>query len=236
MGTTNFMFNHHLDVIRNTARSNLDWDAYLDPDLEYGNDLENDPEKLQEIFDDSAFFCSDHIRYLAKTAKTQHHKIDGFKTTLNAYEGDADSYAYYDRNYGGDHLATIKAETDFYGEKIILCLDVVLRHGYYEGYNIDQIFTLENEFSGYSLDHLNTDDDDDILSMVDFVIDEFECYQVASKAQLQRCRKGIRKRIEALEKALWSFYYNLLEGFVDEYRVDARFCNGETWYRRVTKL
>lgn len=238
VGTSNFMFNYRLDVVTDLTASQFDVEAYNEGLDEEDCLQADDHERIGEII---GFYTDDFIsdfKYRAdeprRNCSTQNryrkHRIDGFyiETTTDAVE---DRGTYYDRNYGGTKLAEITAETVFFGERICMKMDVVMRHGYYDGVNIDQQINLETGFSGYSWDDYNSDNVD---GAVDYIINEYVDCHITGKAAISRYRKGIAKRFSVLEQALWQRYKELLAPYCERYRVTARFSNGETWYERAT--
>lgn len=240
MGTSNFMFNHRLNVVTALTASQFDVDAYNEGMDEEDRLQPDDYERIGEII---GFYTEDFISDFKHRADEPHrnrytknrnrkHRIDGFysfyiETTTDAVE---DRGCHYDRNYGGTKLAEITAETLFFGERICMTMEVIMRHGYYEGVNIDQQINLGTAFSSYSWEDYSAEEID---GAVDCIIDEYADYRIATKAQIFCYHKGIAKRLAALEAALWQRYEELVSPYCEEYRVAARFCNGETWYEKA---
>ena len=134
------------------------------------------------------------------------------------------------RNFGGTKIATLTAETLFWGINICMELDVILRCGYYDGNNIDQEFRIYTEYSNYSI--LEGCEMSSFDEAIDYVITELEDADIATYKQLCSHRKGINRRLCALEQVLWERYEELISPWCEQYQVFARFSNGETWYNR----
>ena len=131
MGTSNFLYNHKLDVISGTSFSTFDLEAY---------NKEMDKEDRLKADDYEA------IRYRAdepyqERDQWRKHRIDGFRI-LSTTDASEDKGEYMTRNFGGTRIATLTAETLFWGINICMELDVILRCGYYDGNNIDQEFRI----------------------------------------------------------------------------------------------
>lgn len=239
MGTSNFMFNHRLDVVSGLSYSDFDVEAYNEGLDEEDCLQEDDHERIGEII---GFYTDDFISDFKYRADEPHRNRDTaprwrkqrigrllIESTTDA--ADDARNGFHDRNYGGTKLAEITAETVFFGERICMKMDVVMRHGYYDGVNIDQQINLETGFSGYSWDDYNSDNVD---GAVDYIINEYVDCHITGKAAISRYRKGIAKRFSVLEQALWQRYKELLAPYCERYRVTARFSNGEAWYERAT--
>lgn len=236
VSTSNFMFNQRLDVVSGLSCSDFDVDAYNE-----GMDEEDrlQPDDFERIGDIIGFHTDDFIADFKHRADEPHrnrdtvprwrkHRIGRIRvesTTDSAGDG-----SYYHRNYGGTKLAEITADTLFYGRNIRMTIDVIMRHGYYDGINIDQQINVETDFLNYSWDDYESAEID---NMADAIIDEYAGCRIATKAQLTCHRNAVIKRLQALEEVLWQRYEELVSPYCEEYRVAVRFSNGETWYEKV---
>lgn len=236
VGASNFMFNHRLDVVSGLAYSDFDVDAYNE-----GMDAEDrlQPDDYERIGDIIGFYTEDFIADFKHRADEPHRNRDTVprwrkhrigRIYVESTMDSADDGSYYHHNYGGTKLAEIKADTLFYGCNIRMTMDVIMRHGYYDGVNIDQQINLETDLSGYSWDDYESEEID---NMTDAIIDEYADYRIATKVQLMCHRNAIANRLQALEEVLWQRYKELVFPYCEEYRVAARFSNGETWYKKA---
>ena len=234
MGTSNFLYNHRLDVISGTAFQNFDLQAYNE-ELDVDSHLkEDDYEAIGEILSHNCEDAVDDIRYRAdepdrKRDPWRKHRIDGFRI-LSTTDASEDNGEYMTRNFGGTRIATLTAETLFWGVNICMELDVILRCGYYDGNNIDQEFRIYTDYSNYCI--LDGYDTSSFEEAVDYVIGELEDADIATKRQLYPHQNGINRRLCALEQVLWQRYEELIAPWCEEYQVSARFSNSETWYSK----
>lgn len=210
MGTANFMYNHRLDVV-DDAITSFD---------------------IQEFFDDLKYRADEPFRNRDTQKRCRQQKIGRIcvVSTTGSFEPGTYSRSYYDRNFGGTQLAKIRTETCFFGEKICLEMAVIVRHGYYEGLNIDQEIELLTSFGYYGMEDYGNESVD---TAIDYIIEEYDDYKIATSNKTMRYRTGIQKRLKALEDVLWQRYEELVEPFCEQYRVFARFSNGETWYEKL---
>ena len=155
MGTSNFLYNHKLDVISGTLFSTFDLEAYNKEMDEEDHLKADDYEAIGNILHWNCEDAVDDIRYRADEPYRERdpwrkHRIGGFRilSTTNASE---DKGEYMTRCFGGTRIATLTAETLFWGVNIYMELDVILRCGYYDGNNIDQDFRIYTEYSNYSI-------------------------------------------------------------------------------------
>lgn len=231
MGTANFLYNHRLDVITGTSFHNFDLEAHnegLDEDcrLDAGDEYaigEVLNLNCEDAVNDIKFRAEENYRVWRK------HRQDGFRILSTAGEAE-DRGEYRTRCFGGTRIATISAETLFWGINIFMEMDVILRCGYYDGYNIDQSFRIFTDYSNYRI--LDEYDVSSFQEAVDYVIEELEDADIATKRQLYPHQQGISRRLCALEQVLWQRYEELIAPWCEEYRVSARFGNGETWYSK----
>ncbi|WP_165007820.1 hypothetical protein [Neisseria yangbaofengii] len=238
MGTSNFMFNIRLDVVSGLSYSDFDVDSYNE-----GMDAEDrlQPDDYERIGDIIGFCTEDFIADFKHRADEPHrnrdtaprwrkHRIGRLLIESTTDAADDSRNGFHDRNYGGTKLAEITADALFYGHNIRMTMDIIMRHGYYDGVNIDQQINLETDFSAYRWDDWDTEDVD---GMACDILREYADCRIATEAQLARHRDAVAKRLQALEKVLWQRYEELVSPYCEEYRVAARFCNGETWYEKA---
>lgn len=229
------MYNQRLTVVSGLSVSQFDVDAYNE-----GMDKEDRlrPDDYEHIGEIIGFYTDDFVsdfKYRADEADGADiglkRRIGGFRieTSVNAVE-DNDCRHYYDRNFGGRQLAEISAETLFFGHQIRMTMAVIMRHGYYDGVNLDQQIDLTTDFSAYGI--LDDYTPDDIGGAADCLIEEYDGYGIASRALTAHYRKGIVKRLGALEKALWQRYEKLVEPYCEEYLLVVRASNGEAFYEK----
>ncbi len=229
VGTSNFMFNHRLDVVSGLSVSQFDFDAYNE-----GLDAEDRlrPDDYERLGDIIGCYADDFIADIKRRADelgySRRQRVNGFRMETTVTAVDDNRLSFYDRNFGGTQLAKITAETQFFGETIRMEMAVIARHGYYDGVNIDQQINLSVDFSSYG--EFDDFGNEPLDNAVDFIIDEYGNYRIASIAQTVPYRSGIKKRLYALETVLWQRYEKLVAPYCDQYRVYARFDNGETWY------
>lgn len=234
MGTSNFLYNHKLDVISGTLFSTFDLEAYNKEMDEVDRLKADDNEAIGNILYWNCENAVEDIRYRADEPDRERdpwrkHRIDGFRI-LSTTNASKDKGEYMTRNFGGTKIATLTAETLFWGINICMELDVILRCGYYDGNNIDQEFRIYTEYSNYSI--LEGCEMSSFDEAIDYVITELEDADIATYKQLCSHRKGINRRLCALEQVLWERYEELISPWCEQYQVFARFSNGETWYNR----
>ncbi|MFC3874567.1 hypothetical protein [Neisseria musculi] len=236
MGTANFLFNHRLNVVSGLSADEFDFESYNEGIDENDKLYEDDYESLRNILSlRTENFITD-LKYRAdelgsdRGVPPKSHRVNRLLIHSDMMLAD-DDRKYSDRNFGGTKLAEIWTETVFFGEVIRLEMAVVLRHGYYDGCSLDQYMELSMPDMAYA--HFEDYGDGAPGEAVDYIIEEFDNYSVATKAQTMRYRLGIENRLRALEQVLWQRYEELIEPYCEEYRVSARFNNGETWYSKV---
>ena len=236
MGTGNFLFNHCLDVVSGLSACDFDFKSYNEGLDEEDKLHEDDYEMLSDIL---SSYTDDFITDLKWRADKlgsgsryaqKSHRVDGFHIHSDMRSVDDDGKC-ATRQFGGTKLAEIWAEVLFFGEIIRLEMTVILRSGYYDGCNIDQ----EMELSVADVSYAALEDygDENFREAVDYIIEEYDDHRIATQAQTVRYRRGIENRLCALEKVLWQRYEELIDPYCKEYRVSARFSNGETWYSEV---
>jgi len=238
MGASNFSYNHRLDVISDTSYNAFDLEAYNEGLDECDRLEEGDYDSIGDILHWNLQDTITDLKYRAeepyrksrenRTSCWKKESVDGFSILSTTEEAD-DDRKYADRCYSGTQIAFIEAETQFFGYNLKMELAVIVRSGYYDGNNIDQVFNLKTDA------HCDEYEDYDISSYesaADFVIEEFDIYGLASKLQTSRYRSGICRRFAAMEKVLWQRYQELVLPYCEEYQVYARFSNGETWYSK----
>lgn len=235
MGTSNFLYNHKLDVISGTSFSTFNLEAYNKEMDEVNRLKEDDYEAICNILHWNCENAVDGIRYRADEPYRERdpwrkHRIGGFRI-LSTTDASEDKGEYMTRCFGGTRIATLTAETLFWGVKICMELDVILRCGYYDGNNIDQEFRIFTEYSNYSI--LEGYEMSSFDEAIDYVITELEDADIATYRQLCTHRKGINRRLCALEQVLWERYEELISPWCEQYQVFARFSNSETWYSRT---
>lgn len=182
MGTSNFLYNHRLDVISGTSYNAFDFEAYNKGLDECDRLEEGDYDSIGDILH---WNLQDTITDLKYRAEEPYRKslesgiscwkkesVDGFRILSTTEEAD-DDRKYADRCYGGTQIASIKAETPFFGYNLEMELAVIVRSGYYDGNNIDQVFNLKTDA------HCDEYEDYDISSYesaAEFVIEEFDIW------------------------------------------------------------
>lgn len=236
MGTANFLFNHRLNVVSGLSAGEFNFESYNEGMDENDKLHEDDYESLRNILSfRTKNFIAD-LRYRAdelgsdRGVPPKSHRVNRLLIRSDMMSAH-DNGKYSDRNFGGIKLAEIWTETMFFGEVIRLEMAVVLRHGYYDGCNLDQY--MELSIPGMAYATFANYGDGDLGEAVDYIIEEYADYSMATKAQTSRYRRGIENRLRALEQVLWQRYEQLIEPYCEEYRVSARFNNGETWYSKV---
>lgn len=234
MGTSNFLYNHKLDVISGTLFSTFDLEAYNKEMDEEDRLKADDNEAIGNILHLNSENAVEAIRYRADEPDRERdpwrkHRIDGFRI-LSTTDAREDNGEYMTHNFGGTRIATLTAETLFWGVNICMELDVILRCGYYDGSNIDQEFRIYTEYSNYRI--LEGCEMSSFDEAIDYVITELEDADIATYQQLCTHRKGINRRLCALEQVLWERYEELISPWCEQYQVFARFSNGETWYSK----
>lgn len=229
MGTSNFLYNHKLDVISGTSFSTFDLEAYNKEMDEVDCLKADDYEEIGEILSHNCEDAVDGIKYRAEESGNRKYRQDGF--LVDSTTGEADDNGEYNTCcFGGTRIATISVETTFWGVSIFMEMDVIVRCGYYDGNNIDQSFRIFTDYSNYCI--LDGYDTSSFEEAVDYVIGELEDADIATKRQLYPHQKGIGRRLCALEQVLWQRYEELIAPWCEEYQVSARFSNGETWYSK----
>lgn len=241
MGTSNFCYEHRLDVIQ--LSSVHDWN---DPDWLATENRYREREGLPLIAEDDWEYFADQATFQIDSVvgmiQSEAHRMQPYTLKLN--KRDVEVYSYpverdsrlarsrYDNNYGGLTIARVHASTEVGGLDIQAEIELVLRSGYYDGANIDPILSVGTDYEmcdweeGYDPTH---DIRDDLLAHSDLSEAQIEA--------LYRVRKGCKRStldldLDAVIHAAWIEYERLVSDFVEPYTEFARFSNGETWYCR----
>lgn len=241
MGTSNFCYEHRLDVIR--LSSVHDWN---DPEQIAAENAYREAEGLPLISEDDWEYFADQATFqidsVVETIRNEAHKMQPYNLRLN--KRDVEVYSYpverdshlarsrYDNNYGGLTIARVHASTEVGGLDIQAEIDLVLRSGYYDGANIDPILSVG---SGYEMR-----DWEEGYDPTPDIRDDLLTHSGLSEAQvnaLYRVRNGCKRSslelaTNAVIRAAWIEYERLVSDFVEPYIEFARFSNGETWYCR----
>ena len=241
MGTSNFCYEHRLDVIR--LSSVHDWN---DPEQIAAENADREAEGLPLIAEDDWEYFADQatfqIESVAGMIQNEAHRMQPYSLRLNkrdvevySYPGERDSRlarARYDNSYGGLAIARVHASTEVGGLDIQAEIELVLRSGYYDGANIDPILSVG---SGYEMC-----DWEEGYDPTPDIRDDLLTHSGLSEAQIEalyRVRKGCKRStldldLDAVIRAAWIEYERLVSDFVEPYTEFARFSNGETWYCR----
>lgn len=241
MGTSNFCYEHRLDVIR--LSSVHDWN---DPEQIAVENADREAEGLPLIAEDDWEYFADQATFQIESVvgmiQNEAHRMQPYSLRLNKRDVEVYSYpverdsrlarARYDNSYGGLAIARVHASTEVGGLDIQAEIELVLRSGYYDGANIDPILSVG---SGYEM----CDWEEGYDSTPD-IRDDLLTHSGLSEAQIEalyRVRKGCKRStldldLDAVIRAAWIEYKRLVSDFVEPYTEFARFSNGETWYCR----
>ena len=241
MGTSNFCYEHRLDVIQ--LSSMHDWN---DPEQIAAENVYREAEGLPLISEDDweyfGMLANDQVDTAVSCIRRDAQEMKPYVLRLNKRDVEVYSYpverdsrlarARYDNSYGGFTIARVHASTEVGGLDIQAEIELVLRSGYYDGANIDPILSVGTDYrtceweKGYDP---TPDIRDDLLA-----------HSGLSEAQvnaLYRVRNGCKRSslelaTDAVIRAAWIEYERLVSDFVEPYTEFARFSNGETWYCR----
>lgn len=241
MGTSNFCYEHRLDVIR--LSSVHDWN---DPEQIAAENADREAEGLPLIAEDDWEYFADQATFQIESVvgmiQNEAHRMQPYSLRLNKRDVEVYSYpverdsrlarARYDNSYGGLAIARVHASTEVGGLDIQAEIELVLRSGYYDGANIDPILSVG---SGYEMC-----DWEEGYDPTPDIRDDLLTHSGLSEAQIEalyRVRKGCKRStldldLDAVIRAAWIEYERLVSDFVEPYTEFARFSNGETWYCR----
>ena len=241
MGTSNFCYEHRLDVIQ--LSSVHDWN---DPEQIAAENVYREAEGLPLIAEDDweyfGMLANDQVDTAVSGIRRDAQEMKPYVLRLN--KRDVEVYSYpverdsllarsrYDNSYGGLTIARVLASTEVGGLDVQAEIELVLRSGYYDGANIDPILSVG---SGYELCDWDADFDHTAE-----IRDDLLAHSGLSEAQvnaLYRVRNGCKRSslelaTDAVIRAAWIEYERLVSDFVEPYTEFARFSNGETWYCR----
>ena len=241
MGTSNFCYEHRLDVIQLSSVH-----GWNDPEQIAAENVYREAEGLPLISEDDweyfGMLANDQVDTAVSCIRRDAQEMKPYVLRLN--KRDVEVYSYpverdsrlarsrYDNNYGGLTIARVHASTEVGGLEIQAEIELVLRSGYYDGANIDPILSVG---SGYEMCEWEEgyDPTPDIR-------DDLLTHSGLSEAQvnaLYRVRNGCQRSslelaTDAVIRAAWIEYERLVSDFVEPYTEFARFSNGETWYCR----
>lgn len=176
--------------------------------------------------------------------------VEDLRESLKSMLENDKSLNLYDRNeYDGDYsypavvYATIEREFEFCGAPMCVSADMVVRSGYYGGYNLDFDINVScgdafgNEYINSQRSHYGYNSGFDFgLDLVDELID----YNVPDllgypKGLFAMNRSRFAKRIEKEINAMVSLADDLCGKLCDdEYACTAVFSNGEALYEKVS--
>lgn len=241
MGTSNFCYEHRLDVIR--LSSVHDWN---DPEQIAAENAYREAEGSPLIAEDDWEYFADQatfqIESVVEMIQNEANKMQPYNRVMNQRNVEVYSYpverdsrlarARYDNSYGGLTIARVHASTEVGGLDIQAEIELVLRSGYYDGANIDPILSVGSGYEMYDWEE-GYDPTPDIR-------DNLLAHSGLSEAQvnaLYRVRNGCKRSslelaTNAVIRAAWIEYERLVSDFVEPYTEFARFSNGETWYCR----
>ena len=241
MGTSNFCYEHRLDVIR--LSSVHDWN---DPEQIAAENADREAEGLPLIAEDDWEYFADQatfqIESVVEMIQNEAYKMQPYNRVMNHRNVEVYSYpverdsrlarSRYDNSYGGLTIARVRASTNVGWLEIQAEIELVLRSGYYDGANIDPILSVgtDCEMCEWEEGYDPTPD----------IRDDLLAHSGLSEAQvnaLYRVRKGCKRSslelaTDAVIRAAWIEYERLVSDFVEPYTEFARFSNGETWYCR----
>jgi len=241
MGTSNFCYEHRLDVIQ--LSSVHDWN---DPEQIAAENQYREAEGLPLIAEDDweyfGMLANDQVDTAVSCIRRDAQEMKPYVLRLN--KRDVEVYSYpverdsrlvrsrYDNSYGGFTIARVHASTEVGGLDIQAEIELVLRSGYYDGANIDPILSVGTDY--------RTCEWEEGYDPTPDTRDELLAHSGLSEAQvnaLYRVRKGCKRSslelaTNAVIRAAWIEYERLVSDFVEPYTEFARFSNGETWYCR----
>ena len=241
MGTSNFCYEHRLDVIQ--LSSVHDWS---NPEQIAAENVYREAEGLPLISEDDweyfGMLANDQVDTAVSCIRRDAREMKPYVLRLN--KRDVEVYSYpverdsrlarsrYDNNYGGFTIARVHSSTEVGGLDIQAEIELVLRSGYYDGANIDPILSVG---TGYEMC-----DWEEGYDPTPDIRDDLLAHSGLSEAQvnaLYRVRKGCKRSslelaTDAVIRAAWIEYERLVSDFVEPYTEFARFSNGETWYCR----
>lgn len=241
MGTSNFCYEHRLDVIQ--LSSVHDWN---DPEHIAAENADREAEGLPLVSEDDWEYFADQATFqidsVVEMIQNEAYKMQPYNRALNhrnvciySEKIDRDSRlarSRYDNSYGGLTIARVHASTDVGGLDIQAEIELVLRSGYYDGANIDPILSVGSSYEMCDWEE-GYDPTPDIR-------DDLLAHSGLSEAQanaLYRVRNGCKRSslelaTDAVIRAAWIEYERLVSDFVEPYTEFSRFSNGETWYCR----
>ena len=126
-----------------------------------------------------------------------------------------------DRNFSGKIIGQLYTTLDYLGYDFSLDLNIIMRSGYYSGFNMDYEFSC-----GYDGDSW-----DDIESMVN----DLEEYGLDSTMKGLYAIHGakLRTKLDTLHDELKLKAIEVFKQYSDQLVVTAQFSNGETFYEKV---
>ena len=241
MGTSNFCYEHRLDVIRLSSVH-----GWNDPEQIAAENADREAEGLPLISEDDWEYFADQatfqIESVVEMIQNEAYKMQPYNRVMNHRNVEVYSYpverdsrlarSRYDNSYGGLTIARVRTSTEVGGLDIQAEIELVLRSGYYDGANIDPILSVGTDYEMCEWEE-GYDPTPDIR-------DDLLAHSGLSEAQvnaLYRVRNGCKRSslelaTNAVIRAAWIEYERLVSDFVEPYTEFARFSNGETWYCR----
>ena len=133
--------------------------------------------------------------------------------TINQYD---DCWGH--NNCETTELGRLQVSKEYADVEVTVTINSILRHGYYEGANLD--WYIQFEVDGCDMDEIDFDD-------MFWRSDLPKGMQVIQQTNAERWAENVRDElIEVMEG-----YYKKVSQY--ELTVSARFSNGETWYEKV---
>lgn len=144
-----------------------------------------------------------------------------------------------DRNFDGPILINICREIEVVHESGEFSLGSIgenfgFRSGYYEGFNFDREGSDDYDASEEDIANLKDDLYDRIFNYDELYLEEYcEENGLDLKEEQDKIYKETCDYIDKVVGEIDDLYHKIGETFFDEYRVSARFSNGETWYEKT---
>ena len=117
-------------------------------------------------------------------------------------------------------IGQLYASFDYLGFEFTMVFNIIMRSGYYSGFNLDYEFSC-----GYDGDNCDT---------IEEMVDDFEDYAIEDMKGLYAIHgKRLRVKLEAFHDEIEAEVIRVFEMYSDTLIVVARFSNGETFYKKV---
>lgn len=167
--------------------------------------------------------------------------LDGYRKNNPNYTiyGDADGWTNDNRNFEGAIVGriykTITIEHEQASRSFDLTIgdDFCLRSGYYSGFNFDRVTSKYADLGTDELEAITDEIHANIFKYDELCFDDEDLSDEEIDAIKQEIYDNAVAEVKAFIDEADRIYHEIGEKYFDNYRVAARFGNGETWYEKI---